>query len=78
MSSKIYLFKLTSNTVKPVYNDHPRDLEKVVVVQRWSLFRGSNTQEFIFFNLKKSNIKKMGGAEKMPNCNSPLGCRPLS
>ena len=28
-------------TVKPVYNDHPRDLIYVVVVDRWSLFRGS-------------------------------------
>jgi hypothetical protein len=28
-------------TVKPVYNDHPWDRKKVVVVQRWSLFRGS-------------------------------------
>ncbi len=28
-------------TVKLVYNDHPWDLEKVVVVQRWSIFRGS-------------------------------------
>ena len=28
-------------TVKPVYNDHPWDQKKVVVVQRWSLFGGS-------------------------------------
>ena len=27
-------------TVKPVYNDHPRDPEIVVIVERWSLFRG--------------------------------------
>ncbi len=26
------------NTVKPVYNDHPWDPQKVVVVERWSLF----------------------------------------
>jgi hypothetical protein len=29
-------------TVKLVCNDHPWDQEKMVVVQRWSLFRGSN------------------------------------
>ncbi len=28
-------------TVKPVYNNHPRDTEFVAVVERWSLFRGS-------------------------------------
>ena len=28
-------------TVKPVYNDHPRDPEFVAVVERWSLFNGS-------------------------------------
>jgi hypothetical protein len=33
--------KNESGTVKPVCNDHPRDSKKVVVVQRWSLFRGS-------------------------------------
>ncbi len=27
-------------TVKPVYNDHPRDPKIVAVVDRWSLFRG--------------------------------------
>jgi hypothetical protein len=27
-------------TIKPVYNDHPRDPKIVVVVDRWSLFRG--------------------------------------
>ena len=27
-------------TVKPVYNDHPRDPKIVVVVDRWFLFRG--------------------------------------
>jgi len=29
------------NSVKPVYNDHPRDPKFVTVVDRWSLFRGS-------------------------------------
>jgi hypothetical protein len=32
------------NTVKPVYNDHPWDWKKVVVVQRWLLFRGSGDE----------------------------------
>jgi hypothetical protein len=32
--SKIYLFFCSKNTVKPVYNGHPRDSEKVSVVQR--------------------------------------------
>ena len=35
-------------TVKPVYNDHLWDQEKVVVVQRWSLFRGSSGQINIY------------------------------
>jgi len=35
-------------TVKPVYNDHPRDPKLVAVVDRWSLFRGS----FIIWKLK--------------------------
>ena len=39
--SKNYSYSyLKPSTVKPVYNDHPWDREKVVVVQRWSLFRG--------------------------------------
>ena len=29
------------NTVKPVYNDHPRDPKFVAIVDRWWLFRGS-------------------------------------
>ncbi len=28
-------------TVKPVYNDHPRDPKFMAVGDRWSLFRGS-------------------------------------
>ncbi len=35
-------------TVKPVYNDHPWDRQKVVVVRRWSLLRGSVCQKYIF------------------------------
>ncbi len=29
------------HTVKPEYNDHPRNPKIVTVVDRWSLFRGS-------------------------------------
>ncbi len=29
-----------TNTVKPVYNDHPWNPKFVVAVNRWSLFRG--------------------------------------
>jgi hypothetical protein len=36
--SKLILF---GNTIKPEYNDHPRDPKIVVFVDRWSLFRGS-------------------------------------
>ncbi len=39
---------ISSYTVKPVYNDHPREREKVVVIQKWSLFRGSIGQYYIF------------------------------
>jgi len=28
-------------TVKPAYNDHPRDAKFVAVVDRWTLFRDS-------------------------------------
>jgi len=34
-------------TVKPVYNDHLWDREKVVAVWRWSLFRGATSKFFI-------------------------------
>ena len=37
----LYSLLRFQSTVKPVYNDHPWDREKVVVVWRWSLFRGS-------------------------------------
>ena len=45
---KEYLHHYYAYTVKPVYSDHPWDQEKVVVVQRWSLFRGSTCQIIIF------------------------------
>jgi len=37
---KIRLNKHLTYTVKPVYNDHPRDPKKVTVLDRWSLFSG--------------------------------------
>jgi hypothetical protein len=37
------LFKHNAYTVKPVYNDHPRDTKLVAVVDKWSLFRGITT-----------------------------------
>ena len=39
------------NTVKPVYNDHPRDSKIVAVVYRGSLFRGHLCQ-YGYKNLK--------------------------
>ncbi len=47
------------STVKPVYNDHPWDQKKVVVVPRWSLFRGSICKNKIFL-IKKTPIKTDG------------------
>ena len=52
------------STVKPVYSDHPWDPEKVVVVQRWSLFRGS-TCEIIIFLIEYCTMKTEGGVSKM-------------
>jgi len=40
--ARLYIFiVILGCTVKPVYNDHPRDPKFVAVVDRWSLFRGS-------------------------------------
>ncbi len=43
-ATKIYFVILynfsNKSTVKPVYNDHPWDPQKVAVVQRWSVFGG--------------------------------------
>jgi hypothetical protein len=33
-------FRIVKDTVKPEYNDHPRDPKIVADVDRWSLFRG--------------------------------------
>jgi hypothetical protein len=52
-------------TVKPVYNDHTWDQEKVVVIKRWSLFRGSTCPEQ---NLIKNFIKKNRGWSLNSNC----------
>jgi len=40
--------KTLEYTVNPVYNDHPWDQEKEVVVPRWSLFIGLICQIIIF------------------------------
>jgi len=37
-----------SDTVKPVYNDPPRDTKQVAVVEKWSLFTGG----FMLYILK--------------------------
>ncbi len=50
---------------KLVYNDYPWDREKVVIVWRWPLFRGSNCQ-INSFNLKKS-LKQRIGLKQMLN-----------
>jgi len=44
--------KININTVKPVYNDHPRDPKIVAVVDRWSLFRGHLCQKKLNLDLK--------------------------
>ncbi len=44
------LSSIIANTVKPVYNDQPRDPKFGAVVDRWSLFRGG-------FYLKKLKLK---------------------
>ncbi len=44
-------------TVKLVYNDHSRDLKYVVVVDRWSLFRGS----FMLLRLWDSKMSLWAG-----------------
>jgi len=41
MESKIKIKELSKYVVKPMLADHPRDTKVVVVVDRWSLFRGS-------------------------------------
>ncbi len=46
----LYQFKNNSNTVKPVYNDHPRDKEKVHILGGGRYSELSN----YFFDLKNS------------------------
>ncbi len=48
----LYQFKNNLNTVKPVYNDHPREPKFVAVVDRWSFFRCS----LILWKLKCNRI----------------------
>ncbi len=40
------------STVKPVYNDHPRDPKIVAVVDRWSLFVGHLCYKMSNWDLK--------------------------
>ena len=56
--SKIFL-KFFACTVKPAYNDHPWDREKVVVVRRWSLFEGQTVK--LIFLIKKIPWKQRVG-----------------
>jgi hypothetical protein len=51
-------------TVKPVYNDHPRDPKIVAVVDRWSLFRGQLLNKSPNWNLKIVVVSKGKGAMK--------------
>ncbi len=57
-SSHLISLNIYYSAVKHVYNDHPWDQEKVVVVQRWPLFRGSNYEiEIINYKLNLKNTK---------------------
>ena len=61
--------------MKPVYSDHPWDPEKVVVIQRWSLFRGGRYSEVVviqrvnlsnyYFLIEYCTMKTEGGVSKM-------------
>ncbi len=44
--------KWSGNTVKLVYNDHPRDPELVAVVVRWPLFRGNFMLQYLKMGLQ--------------------------
>ncbi len=50
--SKIVFVLYLSDTVKPVYKDHPWDPKIVAVVDRWSLFRGNLCNESPNWDLK--------------------------
>ncbi len=43
---------LKRDTVKPVYNDHPRDPKIVAAVDRWSLFGGHLCNKRSYRDLK--------------------------
>jgi hypothetical protein len=47
-SNSHWRMRMISETVIPVYNDHPRDPKFVAVVDRWLLFRGS----FMLYKMK--------------------------
>jgi hypothetical protein len=54
------------NTVKPEYNNHPRDPKFVAVLDRWSLFRGN------FMFQKIENGTPNGGRYRQVVVNSGL------
>jgi len=60
MSYYDLIFSINIRTAfKPVYNSHPWDQEKVVVVQKWSLLRGSTCPAQNFnekFHQKQKNF----------------------
>jgi hypothetical protein len=52
------------STVKPVYNDHSWDPQKVVVVQRWSLFGGcSENWALLKFYFLEKQLKLISRAK---------------
>ena len=48
-------YKYFTRTVKPVYNDQPRDPKLVVVIDKWSLFGGN-----LCYERSKWDYKMMG------------------
>jgi len=52
LAAPLTLVHGTLITVKPVYNDHPRDPKIVAVVDRWSLFRGHLCSKSLKWDLK--------------------------
>jgi hypothetical protein len=46
-------------TVKPEYNDHPRDPKIVAVVDMWSLFRGGKLDVKIVVIVDRRSLAKV-------------------
>jgi hypothetical protein len=65
------------STVKPVYNDHPRDPKFVVVVDRWLLFRGRFMSYRPKLGLQNSGRCKQVVAIRF-DCMNKTGFRPVS